>query len=33
MRILITSSRLPFALDVVRKLAARGNDVYASDRR
>jgi glutathione synthase/RimK-type ligase-like ATP-grasp enzyme len=31
MRILITSSRLPFALDMVRKLAARGHDVYASD--
>jgi hypothetical protein len=31
MRILVTSSRLPFALDMVRKLAARGHDVYASD--
>jgi glutathione synthase/RimK-type ligase-like ATP-grasp enzyme len=31
MRILITSSRLPFALDMVRKLAARGHDLYASD--
>jgi glutathione synthase/RimK-type ligase-like ATP-grasp enzyme len=31
MRILITSSRLPFALDLVRKLAAQGHDVYASD--
>jgi glutathione synthase/RimK-type ligase-like ATP-grasp enzyme len=31
MRILVTSSRLPFALDMVRKLAARGHEVYASD--
>ena len=31
MRILVTSSRLPFALDLVRKLAARGHEVYASD--
>jgi glutathione synthase/RimK-type ligase-like ATP-grasp enzyme len=31
MRILITSSRLPFALDMVRKLASRGHEVYASD--
>jgi glutathione synthase/RimK-type ligase-like ATP-grasp enzyme len=31
MRILITSSRLPFALNLVRKLADRGHEVYASD--
>ena len=31
MRILVTSSRLPFALDMIRKLAERGHDVYASD--
>src|SRR4026209_770310 len=30
MRILITSSRLPFALDRVRELAARGPALYAS---
>lgn len=31
MRILITSSRLPFALALVRKLAEAGHDVHASD--
>jgi hypothetical protein len=31
MRVLITSSRMPFALDAIRKLAERGHEVYASD--
>ncbi len=31
MRILITSSRNPFSLDLVRKLAEQGHDVWASD--
>src|SRR4051794_23730598 len=31
MRILVTSSRNPFALDMVRKLAEQGHVVYASD--
>lgn len=31
MRILVTSSRNPFALDMVRKLAEEGHTVYASD--
>ena len=31
MRILVTSSRMPFALDMIRKLAERGHEVYASD--
>jgi hypothetical protein len=31
MRVLITSSRMPFALDAIRKLGERGHDVYASD--
>lgn len=31
MKILITSSRNPFALDLVRKLATAGHDVYAAD--
>jgi len=31
MRILITSSRMPFALDAIRKLAERGHEVWASD--
>jgi hypothetical protein len=31
MRVLVTSSRLPFALDMIRKLAERGHEVYASD--
>ena len=31
MRLLITSSRMPFALDAIRKLAECGHDVYATD--
>jgi len=31
MRILLTSSRLPFALSLIRKLAEAGHEVYASD--
>ncbi len=31
MRLLITSSRNPFALDLVRKLAEQGHTVYACD--
>ena len=31
MRILITSSRMPFALSMVRKLAAEGRAIYAAD--
>ncbi|HKH42079.1 MAG TPA: hypothetical protein VKA41_09525 [Solirubrobacterales bacterium] len=31
MRLLITSSRMPFALDAIRKLGERGHEVYASD--
>ena len=31
MRILITSSRMPFALDAIRKLGERGHEVWASD--
>ena len=31
MKVLVTSSRTPFALDIVRKLAERGEEVYASD--
>jgi glutathione synthase/RimK-type ligase-like ATP-grasp enzyme len=31
MRILITSSRMPFALDVIRKLGERGHEVFATD--
>ena len=31
MRVLITSSRLPFALALIRKLAEAGHEVYASD--
>ena len=31
MKILITSSRNPLALDMVRKLAEQGHEVYASD--
>ena len=31
MRVLVTSSRMPFALGMVRKLAAAGHDVYAAD--
>jgi hypothetical protein len=30
-RVLVTSSRMPFALDVIRKLGERGHEVYASD--
>jgi hypothetical protein len=29
--LLITSSRMPFALDAIRKLGERGHEVYASD--
>lgn len=31
MKVLVTSSRLPFALDLIRKLASCGHSVYASD--
>ena len=31
MKILITSSRMPFAADMIRKLAERGHEVWASD--
>ncbi|HEY6637836.1 MAG TPA: hypothetical protein VIZ61_09165 [Solirubrobacterales bacterium] len=31
MRVLVTSSRMPFALDAIRKLGERGHEVYASD--
>ena len=31
MKVLITSSRMPFALDAVRKLGERGHEVYACD--
>jgi len=31
MRLLITSSRMPFALDAIRKLGERGHDVFACD--
>lgn len=31
MRVLITSSRMPFALGMVRQLAAAGHEVYAAD--
>ena len=31
MRLLITTSRMPFALDAIRKLADRGHDVFATD--
>jgi hypothetical protein len=30
-RVLVTSSRMPFALDVIRKLGERGHEVFASD--
>ena len=30
-RILVTSSRMPFALDEIRKLGRQGHDVYATD--
>lgn len=31
MRVLVTSSRMPFALDAIRKLGERGHEVYACD--
>ena len=31
MRVLVTSSRMPFALGMVRKLAAEGREIYAAD--
>ncbi len=31
MKVLITSSRMPFALDVIRKLGERGHEIYACD--
>src|SRR5918994_1878744 len=31
MRLLITSSRMPFALDAIRKLGERGHEVFACD--
>jgi hypothetical protein len=31
LRLLITSSRMPFALDAIRKLGSRGHDVFACD--
>src|SRR5450755_925888 len=31
MKVLITSSRMPFALAMVRKLAAEGREIYAAD--
>ena len=31
MRLLITSSRMPFALDAIRKLGERGHEVFAAD--
>jgi hypothetical protein len=30
-KVLITSSRMPFALGMVRKLAAEGREIYAAD--
>jgi hypothetical protein len=30
-RVLVTSSRMPFALDAIRKLGERGHEVFASD--
>jgi hypothetical protein len=30
-RVLVTSSRMPFALDVIRKLGERGHEVFATD--
>jgi hypothetical protein len=30
-KVLITSSRMPFALGLVRKLAAEGREIYAAD--
>ncbi|HSD24850.1 MAG TPA: hypothetical protein VLB79_11050 [Solirubrobacterales bacterium] len=31
MRVLVTSSRMPFALDAIRKLGERGHEVFATD--
>lgn len=31
MRVLVTCSRMPFALDLIRKLSAAGHEVYAAD--
>jgi hypothetical protein len=31
MRVLVTSSRMPFALDAIRKLGERGHQVFACD--
>ena len=31
MRVLITSSRMPFALDAIRKLGSQGHEVFATD--
>ena len=31
MRILVTSSRMPFALDLIRKLGKEGHAVFATD--
>ena len=31
MKVLVTSSRMPFALDAIRKLGERGHEVYACD--
>lgn len=31
MRLLVTTSRMPFALDAIRKLADRGHEVFATD--
>jgi len=30
-KVLVTSSRMPFALDAIRKLGERGHEVYATD--
>nr|MBA2546388.1 carbamoyl-phosphate synthase large subunit [Solirubrobacterales bacterium] len=31
MKVLVTSSRMPFALDAIRKLGEKGHEVYACD--
>jgi hypothetical protein len=31
MKVLITGSRMPFALGMVRRLAAEGREIYAAD--
>jgi hypothetical protein len=31
MKLLVTSSRMPFALDAIRKLGERGHEVHACD--